>query len=112
MTPRTSRASRLWSTVAFSATEQLPGGDRLRWDQQLVEHLVGPFDVPLTVAKREGEMAGEECVDPEPAELAQRGGQRLQPAIVRVLQEDPSTVKHDVAREQLRLPPCSSRNER
>ena len=82
------------------APGRLPGGDRLRRDQQPVEHQVRPFDVLLPVTEREGEVAGEERVDPEPAELAQRRDQRLDGAVMDVLQEDRAPVEHHVTREQ------------
>jgi hypothetical protein len=50
----------------------LPSVEELVRDEQAVERLVRALDVALSVPEREGEVAGEQRVDGEPAQRARR----------------------------------------
>src|SRR4051794_9306417 len=79
---------------------RLPGRDHLVRDEQRVERSVGGLDVALAVAEREREMAREERVDAEPAELSQRLDERAEGAVVDVLEQDRPAEEDDVSAEQ------------
>src|SRR5205085_10650490 len=96
----TTRARRSSGRSAPWHEPRSPGGDCLRGHEQRVEDLVRTLDVTLAAGDRESEVSWIERVDSEAAQLAQRGGQLHDAAVVDVLQQDRAAVEDDVAAAQ------------